>query len=394
MQALATSLAGLLTQTKVLDNISNNVANMNTLSFRRSDVFSQAVFGSNGQGIGSQLSQQVLSTVPGEFTQTDQPLDLAITGLGYFVLKDGDNLYYTRAGQFQIGEDNYIVDRLTGYRVQGLDDNGLLVDLNVKEFLNFATEPTTQINFSGNLQFRTNGNTDTTNEVEVQNVRYINEIGEEINLKVKFVEQEDTRDWQVVVTTEDDFPLYEGDLDFFGGTLSEDQLRQTFTIPASRNGEAGVEATITLNFSDEGKTTGGVTSEVGRPSAVTASLEDGIKPGGSTGLLVNEKGIIEFEYSNEETKKGPQVGLAYIADETTLAQASGNLLIATTNTVVTYGNPSDDIFGKIESQTIESSNVELATEFGNMIRTQRAYQGCSRIMNVVDEMLQDLVRGR
>ena len=102
----------------------------------------------------------------------------------------------------------------------------------------------------------------------------------------------------------------------------------------------------------------------------------------------------EFEYANEETKKGPQVGLAYIADETTLEQASGNLLIATTNTVVTYGNPSDDIFGKIESQTIESSNVELATEFGNMIRTQRAYQGCSRIMNVVDEMLQDLLRGR
>src|SRR3989338_4305570 len=112
LQAFFNGLSGLFAFSKGLDNVSNNVSNMNTPGFRGSDTFYRSVSGQDVQGLGAGETGTEFRTKPGDPRQTGSLTDLAISGAGYFVLRDGsDEVFYTRSGQFQINADGYLVDR-------------------------------------------------------------------------------------------------------------------------------------------------------------------------------------------------------------------------------------------------------------------------------------------
>src|SRR5262245_2566263 len=119
-------LSGLNAAARNLDVIGNNVANSNTVGFKASnaqfsDVYAATLGGGGGTqiGLGTALTSVAASFTQGNITVSNNPLDLAINGQGFFRVETNGAVAYTRNGQFQLDKDGYIVTstgaNLTGY---------------------------------------------------------------------------------------------------------------------------------------------------------------------------------------------------------------------------------------------------------------------------------------
>ncbi len=139
--ALSAGVTGLQAHQKMLDVAGNNLANVNTTAFKASRIlFSELLSdtikkasqpttntgGTNpvqmGSGVG--VSGIVPNMLQGNIVNTGNPLDLALEGEGYFVLSDGQQYVYTRAGAYAVDQDSILVDPATGYRVQRIGSEG------------------------------------------------------------------------------------------------------------------------------------------------------------------------------------------------------------------------------------------------------------------------------
>lgn len=174
--ALSAGVTGLQAHQKMLDIAGNNLANVNTTAFKSSrinfsELLSQTIKkasqptanigGTNPQQMGTGVG--VAGITPnmsqGNIVQTGNPLDLAIDGEGYFVLSDGQQDIYTRAGAFSVDENSTLVDPSTGYLVQRIGSEGELEGFQIPNDSNIhipydVTMPanaTSLISISGNL---------------------------------------------------------------------------------------------------------------------------------------------------------------------------------------------------------------------------------------------------
>src|SRR5216110_3314826 len=110
-------LSGLNASSKNLEVIGNNVANANTIGAKSSraefaDMYASAINGAGATsiGIGVNLAAVTQQFTQGNITTTDNPLDLAINGNGFFEVSNGIQTLYTRNGQFQADKDGYVVN--------------------------------------------------------------------------------------------------------------------------------------------------------------------------------------------------------------------------------------------------------------------------------------------
>jgi flagellar hook protein FlgE len=174
--ALSSGVTGLQAHQKMLDVAGNNLANVNTTAFKASRItFSEllsetikkasqptsSIGGTNPQQMGSGVSISSIgpNMTQGNIVNTGNPLDLAIEGEGYFVLSDGQQNIYTRAGGFAVDADSNFVDPNTGYRVQRIGSEGEVEgfqvagnsDLHVPYDVAIPAKATSQIAVSGNL---------------------------------------------------------------------------------------------------------------------------------------------------------------------------------------------------------------------------------------------------
>ena len=162
--ALLSGVSGLLVHQTMLDVAGNNLANVNTTAFKASRVSfaellsetmreaSQPTADTGGTnpvqvGSGVMVARVDRDVTQGSMVTTSQPLDMAIEGNGYFVLKDGDRPLYTRMGSFAVDGLYYLVDPATGYRVQSTLENDIRIPYDVP----LPAQITTQITYTGNL---------------------------------------------------------------------------------------------------------------------------------------------------------------------------------------------------------------------------------------------------
>ena len=157
------AMSGLNAFTKGLDNLSNNVANLNTTGYKANDVFYRELTGGNDSGNSDDTGSQIqtgqgvevggtkVRFADGELAETGEDTDLAISGNGLFILRDGEDEYYTRAGEFELDSDGYLVDPGTGLRVAKLDDDGNLQDINLRDRLISEAQASTEVLFRGTL---------------------------------------------------------------------------------------------------------------------------------------------------------------------------------------------------------------------------------------------------
>lgn len=393
-QAFYTGLSGMFSFSKNLNNVSNNIANMNTPGFRGSDTFYRSLttggtLENGGSGIGTQVSGLGYRFSSGEIRQTGNSTDLAIAGQGMFVLKNGDQFLYTRAGQFNFNDNGVLVDSVSGLEVVSLDKNGKMQPLSINDLKLLAPEATTKLSFSGNLSSDDNVH-------EVKGLSVINSLGEKVEVNAKFTNNSATTvgSWNVELTDKDGNVLSNNEIRFGSdGTPATGFNSFTFNVKDSMGGTTSV----TFNMGDAGKFSGSTSTAAGANSTLTGNVEDGSPITALSSISFNADGTLKLKYANGTVKDGPALALASFDNESVLQLAEGSIFKADNNSSRKIGQAGTGSLGTIVAESIELSNVDLSKEFADMIIIQRGYQASSRVLNVANTMLEQLynsTRGR
>lgn len=389
--AIYIGLSGLNAYSRGLQQISNNVANMNSLGFKASQVSFYDLVGLNGRGglsysgssdgggtgVGLGAARRDFSS--GELRLTDRDLDLAINGSGFLVLLQGSQTFYTRTGSFEVDADGFIVLSGTDYRLATIDDSGRTVSLSIDTKRTNPPTPTTKIEFSDNLSAETPA-------YSVGDVRVFDSKGGEHVWQISFSHATDAPagEWTVKVTDDKLGEIDSKTLRFNQGIVdpTTDQLLFEDT-------DAGLA--VTLDFSRN------VTSfSSGSVSSLGASSVDGYGVGAITALSVNADGALEITYSNDQKSQLGFVAVADFRDPQLLEDRGGGLLVQETDAGRELSKTGDPRVGRVLSRRLEASNVDLTQQFGDLILVQRGFQASSQIISVSNDMIQQLfgIRGQ
>lgn len=378
--AMFVGLSGMNTYSKGLRQISNNITNLNSQGFKAtkllfSDVFS-AGSGGAGRGQGVALAEGRLDFAQGELRQSDQDLDLAIEGDGFLVLlKDGDQ-YFTRTGSFEINEDGDLVLAGTNYRLTVLDSNGAASPISISAYRTNPAQATTRVQFADNLS-------SSATEFSLSNIRVFDAQGASDAWSVRF-ERTDTSppgEWTVIVRNSGGTEIGRETLRFTGSIVDPTTASLVFT-------DAGRSATF--DFSQQ------VSSfSSGQISTLRVAETDGRAAGEIRTVRVNDNGVLEVSYTNEQTAEIGAVALARFQNPQNLEQRSGGLFISEGARPELLTSASEAV-GRVIGRRLEAGNVDLAKEFGELILVQRGFQASSQVVSVSNDMIQQLfgIRGQ
>ena len=392
LETIYVGLSGLDSYAKGLNVIGNNVANLNTVGFKGSQLQFADLFYRNGDAGAGGAQQQIgagvgtggtfLNFQNGEGRETGNDLDAMIEGPGLFVLRKDGKQYYTRAGQFEFDRDGFLVDKSNQARVAALDAQGALKDLSITGLRASAPKATGRIRFSGNLSSSDTQHT-------IADVTIYDAIGAASTLRLSFDNTNATTpgSWRITATAADGSVVGSGDIRFRDGRPETgfDAITLSFTP------SGGLPVVATLDFSAE--TTG---FSAGPESTLAVASQDGYAAGSLVKASFDADGYFVLSYSNGQTDKQGRLALASFSNSDALEQLGGNLFANRFQQSPDLGHAGEREFGKLRARSIESSNVDLSQQFSEMIITQRGYQASSQVITTANEMVQQLLdmRGR
>ncbi|MDD4879948.1 MAG: flagellar hook protein FlgE [Gallionellaceae bacterium] len=410
-------LSGLNGAAKNLDVIGNNIANVSTAGFKQArtefaDVYANSLYGSGGAqvGIGTQVVNVSQSFTQGNITSTNNPLDVAVNGDGFFRVSDGGAIAYTRNGQFHLDKDGYLVTNtggnITGYTTLTLDANNnvtgaadlgnIQIDLNdlepqatskISMVLSLdasATAPTTTP-FDPNVAATYNFTTSTT---------IYDSLGASHTMQMYYV-RDSTNPLQWKAYAYLDGTTDQIDLD---GAGTNDYHTLTFTSSgqlASGATISGVShplapaANLSLNYDFTG-----VTQFAGDSGLISVS-QDGYARGRVVGVSIDNTGVIFGRYTNGLTRPLQQLVLASFRNPNALVSLGNNQWASNSETGTEVLNvPGKGVAGVVQSGATEDANVDLTAELVNLIVAQRLYQANAQTIRAQDQILQTLVNLR
>ncbi len=412
--ALYSGVSGLNTNGQAMSVIGNNLANTNTIGFKGSrTVFSDLLSGSiNGSGGISQVGRGVgMSTVDNIFSQgtfetTESNLDVAIEGDGFFMLREEGNLttFYSRAGAFRFNDEGYLVNP-EGFRVQGkgFDVNGTLKagdagDIQVLNEGLIAGNATTELSLTTNLDADEGilpvaglDITDPNTFNYASSTQVYDSLGNPHLLTTYFLKT-GQNNWAWAWSAEDDTgAILQGvganALNFTtDGILTnaalDPPLPTTGNIAAIDWANGTTVSTLDITFD---------TTQFNSESVVISQGQNGFGAGDLTGIEIDPDGIVIASYSNGEQTKISQLVLGKFVNPNGLQAAGSNLFIETTSSgTPRTGLPGPEL-GKVFTNSLEQSNVDMGAEFVRMITVQRGFQANSKIITTVDELLGELI---
>lgn len=406
-------LSGLFGASKNLDVIGNNIANATTVGFKASvtqfaDVYATSLTGTGGLqvGIGTQVADVAQQFTQGNTSITNNPLDVAINGEGFFRMNTGGFISYTRNGQFQLDKDGFVVNnagmRLTGYSV---DANGNIVqaapsDIQVS-FADIPPRTTSLASMVFNLDAGHSVPTvafDPANAASYNNstsITLYDSLGNPHAMTLYFVKTATANQWSMY-----------GQIDG--------------TALANVNLGAGAGNPATLNFNTSGQLTtamplAGVTAAVssGATSPLTFSLslanstqfgsnfgvnavsQDGFSSGRIASLSISKEGMILGSYTNGQSNTLGQIALANFVNPRGMQSLGNNQWAETSDSgQPIVGGPGTGTLGVVQSGAVEESNVDLTAELVNLIIAQRMYQANAQTVRAQDQILQTLINLR
>ncbi len=414
-------LSGLNASSKNLEIIGNNIANANTYGTKTSraefsDVYAAALNGSgaNAVGIGTSLSAVAQQFTQGSITTTENPMDLAINGAGFFQLTDGKSpTTYSRNGQFKVDRDGYIVNgsglQLMGYaaNAQGVIQPGQAVALQLPTG-GVAPKASTGMDIEMNLDSRLaitvppSGAAIDFNDAATYNnatsLTVFDAKGQQVAMTFYF-QKAATDTWNVFATANGESvlgapgaPVPVTTINFppDGSAPTAPVGNVSFDIPASVNA-AGSDTLPILGFSIDVA----AATQFGSAFGVTDIKQDGFSAGLLVAISVESNGIITARYSNGQSRPAGQIEFANFRNPQGL-QPQGNNQWA--NTFASgdpiKGVPGDGNLGVLQAGALEESNVDLTGELVNMITAQRIYQANAQTIKAQDQVLQTLVNIR
>jgi len=405
-------LSGLSGAAKNLDVIGNNIANSTTVGFKSSvtqfaDVYATSLTGTGGLqiGIGSQVAAVAQQFTQGSTSITNNPLDVAINGEGFFRLNNNGALTYSRNGQFQLDKNGYVVNnsglRLTGY---GLDASGNLVaatpgDIRIS-FADISPKATANAAVVLNLDSRqaqpTVGVFNAGNALSYNHstsVTSYDSLGNPHALTLYFVKTAVANQWNVHAQLDGASTVAFGagavgapTTINFGAT---GQLTTAMPVSVTSAVTTGATSPLVFNLSLTGST------QFGSNFGVNTITQDGYSSGRIAGLAIANDGIIQGRYTNGQSKTLGQVTLANFVNPRGLQSMGNNQWAETSESgQPTVGSPGSGTLGIVQSGAVEDSNVDLTAELVNLIIAQRMYQANAQTVRAQDQILQTLINLR
>jgi flagellar hook protein FlgE len=434
--AMNAGVSGLISNSSALAAISDNIANSNTTGYKRVGVdFSSMV---TDQALTSRYSAGGVMTYntqyvdnQGTITNSSEATNLAISGNGFFVTTNqpadtsaSDPRYFTRAGDFNVDQNGYLVNS-AGLYLQGwpADASGNVAssssNISSLQAINLNTiestaEATTTVTASANLD-------------SDQAINAAVTAGTYTAGDMALYATDPTN----ANAVKPDFTMQAPVADSKGGqrTLDYDFLKtgaNTWTVevrsdPASDQATPGTPiASGILTFNTDGSLVTPIDSnlssitpqwasslgvsdtpisvDLGKltqlsSTSTTASVQANGTPFGTlAGINIDKDGFVTAVYQNGATRKLAQVAIATFPDANGLQAVSGDAYQASAASGgYTLKAPGDAGAGEISPSSLESSTVDLSTEFTGLITTQRAYSASSKIITTADEMMQDLL---
>ncbi len=387
--AIYTGLSGLNAYSRGLQQVSNNVANLNTTGFKSSTVTFQNLYGTpgggglaltgdHGGGHGVTVGDGTLNFKQGEMRTTDRDLDLSVDGNGFMVLLDGDRTLYARTGSFEVDQDGFVVMAGTDYRLATLDANNRAVSVSIDGQRTSQPKATTAVTFADNLS-------STASAFTIGDIKVFDATGALHTWSARFTKDATAGSnvWNIAVTDEKGTAIGTRALSFTNGGVDPAAAKLAFTDTASN-------LTVDFDFST------GVTSfSGGEVSTLRAAKVDGYAAGTVTAVAANAAGHLELSYSNGQKVDLGAIAIADFRDPTALEQRDGVFVEVTPGQHAILSS-ADPRVGQVRSRRLEASNVDLSQQFGDLILIQRGFQASSQIVSVSNDMIQQLfgIRGQ
>ncbi|HJT42397.1 MAG TPA: flagellar hook protein FlgE [Rhizomicrobium sp.] len=423
--ALTIGVAGLAANSMALSATSSNIANVNTVGYKNQTVNFQTFLnipglaGNSSAGVSAVIGQDV--TTQGLPTTTSSPTDLAISGNGFFVVATNPTATasqeYTRAGNFTPDENGNLKNAaglyLLGWKLDtagNIPTNTSALSLINVSSLSGKAQATANLGIQANLQASsttvgsyTTGQM-TSGAVTPEFQRTINlydSQGGSQPITFSFVKTA-ANTWAFEATYSGSAsnlsspnPIGTGNVTF----NSDGTMRNVngaapasgsfnLTIPwAASTGLAS--QTVAVNLGAVNGTSG--LTQFDSASTLNGTSPDGSPFGSITGVTVAKDGTVTAQFSNGLSQSVFKVPIATFTNPDGLGQMNGNAYIATrASGAANINQASTGAAGGISAQALEASTVDLATEFTNLITTQRAYSAAARIVTTADQMLQEL----
>jgi flagellar hook protein FlgE len=423
---MVTGLSGLRSNGTAINVIGDNIANVNTIGYRKSramfeDFLSRSLLGVGEVGGGSRLASIDKIFMQGALVASERATDMAITGRGFFLLSGNhngiENSYYSRAGNFNVDKDGFLVTQ-SGLNVQGWDADvsgtiqGALTDVRI-EPQSISPAQTSAVTVNVNLNSTEAVNAafslaDPLNTSSHQSsVTIFDSLGNAHDATIYFNKTNDPgaptpTQWTYSVVVDGEeltggvagaaTLIAEGTLDFNQQGQLETHTPNAAVLAPNFNGAQPGQA-LNFNFGDD-ITGGGTglqgTTQFASPFELTAVTQDGYASGTLSEIVVGDDGIITGLYSNGVTQSIAQVAVADFRDLQGLKRVGGNFFIETPDS----GEPLVGFAGlggrgSIQGNSLEQSNVDLSEEFINLITAQRGFQASSRTITTADELTQE-----
>ena len=449
------ALTGIAAAQKDLDVTANNIANVNTTGFKESraefaDVYASSVFSSgrtkNGDGVQTTMVAQQFHQ--GSLQFTNNSLDLAITGEGYFAMSQdlgAQDFTYTRAGAFKLDKDNFIVDAkgnfLQGFPVDEATGDTTSVSLSTSSALQIpdssgSPRATTNVYSSFNLDSRADApsiafdpETSASYNSSTSTTVY-DSLGEPHVLQFFFVKTDSAvtgndNEWETYATLDGKSfspagleetaapftPLSTFQFDSSGLPSSTDGVANTgttfnpLTVPGGAGAAAGLSDVLTngasfpddidINWRDEAGTTNKVPTQYASRFEVKALDQDGATVGRLAGIDIGTDGKVVASYSNGDSTFLGQVAMVRFSNSQGLQQVGDTAWKKSlTSGEPIAGEPGSGTLGSINSSALEQSNVNLTNELVDLISAQRNFQANSRALEVNSTLQQAILQIR
>ncbi|MFK2903819.1 flagellar hook protein FlgE [Dyella ginsengisoli] len=388
--ALNTALTGINAAQSDLNVIANNIANANTTGFKGSraefaDVF--AVTGLNlnstATGSGARLQDVAQQFAQGDIETTNNSLDLAISGNGFFVVNDGSGVQYTRAGDFKKSADDYVQTN-NGARLQIYPPNGLggfdtstLTDLKLVSSQSNATA-TSLITMNSNLPASATvpatafSTTDATSFNAATPVTVYDSQGGSHQATVYYVKTA-TNAWDAHLYVDGNNAGTQAlTFDTSGNLATPVGGNLTFTPVNLANGSNPLALSVNVTN----------TTQFGTDYSAGAINQNGFEAGTLSNIDIDSKGVVTAYYSNNQSTQLGQIAIANFSNVQGLRQVGETTWAASGDSgSAVMGAGGTGTFGDLQSGALESSNTSDTTaQLVNMIKAQRNYQANAQVL--------------
>ena len=441
--ALNVAVNGLDAQSRAFANVSDNLANTETIGYKRVDTSFQSLVTQSNSNInnpgGVSATPIYQNALQGNLTQVDSTTSLALQGNGFFAVSRGvvdatgqtsfsAERFYTRRGDFTLSKDGFLINGagyfLTGYTIAADGSRSAEpVEIKISALLDNPVA-TSMITYAANLP----AGASATYESAESTLNLYDQVGgkHEMTIMWENAGTANSGEWQLNIVVKD------------GAVVSGAPANLTLTVPVnfSTSGAtagtiapygagtgAGIEPgagyavvnpvttvpqgkaqisfsanflgagaqTMTLDLGTYGAT-GGVTQFADTDLQVTTLQQNGIPRGAFQSLTIDKNGFVSLNYDNGSSKIFYQIPVVQFYASNNLQREEGNAFSQTIDSGTPRYSSSGELgAGNITGNALETSNVDIASEFAKMIKYQRTYSANARVISTGSSMLEEII---